>query len=60
MRIFKYVAFALAVVMIILGVVCRVFSPQNILFGLGAITYLRLTVVMLLFALSFHFLFPER
>lgn len=60
MRIFKYVAFVLAVVMIILGIVCRVFLPYNMLFGLGAITYLRLTVVMLLFALSFHFLFPER
>jgi len=59
MKIFKYVALILAVAMIILGVICRVFMPNNILFGLGAITYLRLTVVMLLFALSFHFLFPE-
>ena len=59
MKIFKYVAFVLAVAMIVLGIICRLFMPNNILFGLGAITYLRLTAVMLLFTLSFHFLFPE-
>lgn len=59
MKIFKYVALVAALVTIILGVICRVFTPSNILFGLGAITYLRLTGIMLLFALTFHFLFPE-
>jgi hypothetical protein len=48
-----------AVAAIILGIVCRIFTTNNILFGLGGITYLRLTVVMLLFALTFHFLLPE-
>jgi hypothetical protein len=60
MRVFKYIALIVAVAAIILGVVCRVFTPNNILFGLGGITYLRLTVVMLLFALTLHFLLPER
>jgi hypothetical protein len=59
MKIFKYLALIAALIMIILGVVCRVFLPNSILFGLGCITYLRLTGVMLLFALTFHFLFPE-
>ncbi len=60
MRVFKYIALAGAVATIVLGVVCRVFTPNNILFGLGGITYLRLTAVMLLFALTLHFLLPER
>jgi hypothetical protein len=60
MKVFKYVALVLALIVIVLGMICRVFMQNNILFGLGAITYLRLTVVMLLFALTFHFLFPER
>ncbi|MGD8978836.1 MAG: hypothetical protein PVI51_06785 [candidate division WOR-3 bacterium] len=58
MRVFKYIALIGAVVAIFLGVVCRIFTGNNILFGLGGITYLRLTVVMLLFALTFHFLLP--
>lgn len=60
MKIFKYIALISAVAAIILGIVCRIFTTNNILFGLGGITYLRLTVVMLLFALTFHFLLPER
>jgi uncharacterized membrane protein len=60
MRVFKYIALVAALVTIILGIVCRVLTPDNILFGLGGVTYLRLTVVMLLFALTFHFLLPER
>jgi galactitol-specific phosphotransferase system IIC component len=60
MKVFKYVALAAAVVMMVMGVVSRVLTPGNVLLGLGGITYLRLTVTMLLFALTFHFLFPER
>ncbi|MDH4211528.1 MAG: hypothetical protein OEV79_08770 [candidate division WOR-3 bacterium] len=60
MKVFKYVALAAALVMIVMGVVSRVLTPGNVLLGLGGITYLRLTVTMLLFALTFHFLFPER
>ena len=58
-RIFKYIALVAAIVTIVLGVICRVVTPNNILFGLGGVTYLRLTAVMLLFALTLHFLFPE-
>jgi hypothetical protein len=60
MKVFKYVALAAACVMIVMGVVSRVLTPDNVLLGLGGITYLRLTITMLLFALTFHFLFPER
>lgn len=56
----KYLALAGAVGMIILGVVSRLLLPGNVLFGLAGLTYLRLTVVMLLFALAFHFLFDGR
>ncbi|UCG30200.1 MAG: hypothetical protein JSV53_12010 [candidate division WOR-3 bacterium] len=60
MRILKYAALVAAVITIILGIISRVLMPNNILFELGGITYLRLTVTMLLFALTFHFLFPEK
>ncbi|MBE0432189.1 hypothetical protein IBX73_01845 [candidate division WOR-3 bacterium] len=60
MKQIKYLALAVALITIILGVVSRVLMPGNVLFGLGGLTYLRLTVVMLLFALTFHFLFSER
>lgn len=56
----KYLAFIVAVVMIVFGVVARVLTPDNVLLGLGGLTYLRLTVVMILFALTFHFLFGDR
>lgn len=56
----RYLALAGAVVMIILGVVSRLVMPGNVLFGLAGLTYLRLTAVMLLFALTFHFLFDGR
>jgi len=60
MRAIKYVALAAAVCTIVLGVICRLLTHGNILFGFAGVTYLRLTVTMLLFALTFHFLFPER
>jgi hypothetical protein len=59
MRVVKYVALVAAVCTIALGVICRLLTPSNILFGFAGVTYLRLTVTMLLFALTFHFLFPE-
>ena len=60
MRVIKYAALAAAIFTIALGVICRLLMPGNILFGFAGVTYLRLTVTMLLFALTFHFLFPER
>ncbi|UCD19650.1 MAG: hypothetical protein JSU64_00485 [candidate division WOR-3 bacterium] len=60
MKVLKYVAFVLGVATMVLAVICRVLTPGNVLFGLAGLTYLRLTVAMLLFALTFHFLFPER
>jgi len=59
MRVFKYVALMMAILLIVMGIFCRIFTPNNILFDLGGITYLRMTAVMLLFALTFHFLFPQ-
>ncbi|UCF70274.1 MAG: hypothetical protein JSW49_08760 [candidate division WOR-3 bacterium] len=60
MKVLKYVAFVLGVVTMVLAVICRLLTPGNVLLGLAGLTYLRLTVAMLLFALTFHFLFPER
>lgn len=56
----KYIAFLIGIISIILALVARFFLPGKILFGLAALTYLRFTVTMLLFALVFHFLFPEK
>ncbi len=60
MRRVKYAALAAAVLTMLMGVVCRLLTPSNVLFGFAGVTYLRLSVTMLLFALTFHFLFPER
>lgn len=56
----KYIAFLIGIISIILALVARFFLPGKILLGLAALTYLRFTVTMLLFALVFHFLFPEK
>ena len=56
----KYIAFLIGIISIILAFVARFFLPGKALFGLAALTYLRFTVTMLLFALVFHFLFPEK
>jgi len=56
----KYIAFIVGVISIVLALVARFFLPQKALLGLAALTYLRFTVTMLLFALVFHFLFPEK
>lgn len=55
MKMLQKIALLLGCITIILGVVARLFFPEKILFGLGAITYLRLTIVMLLFSIAFYF-----
>ncbi len=58
MKNLKYVAFIISIITMILAVIARLFLPDKTL-GLAAITYLRLTAVMLLFTLALHFLFPK-
>ncbi|MCK4252659.1 hypothetical protein KAX97_14515 [candidate division WOR-3 bacterium] len=60
MKNLKHVALIIGVISIILAVIARIFLPGKVLFDLAAITYLRITVTMLLFALTFHFLFGEK
>ncbi len=60
MRMLKYFSLLVAVVCMGLAITARLFLPGKILFGLAALSYLRLTMIMLLFALTFHFLFSER
>jgi hypothetical protein len=60
MKILKYIALIIGVISILLAVIARIFLPGKILFSLAALTYLRITVTMLLFALTFHFLFGEK
>lgn len=55
----KYVAFVIALITMVLAVIARLFLPEKVLFGLAALTYLRLTITMLLFSLAFHFLFTK-
>ncbi|KPK70032.1 hypothetical protein AMJ87_09470 [candidate division WOR_3 bacterium SM23_60] len=59
MKILQKVALLFGCITIILGVIARLFFPYKLLFGLGAITYLRLTVVMLLFSVAFYFAHKE-
>lgn len=59
MKNLKYVAFVVAVITMVLAVIARLFMPDKALLGLAALTYLRLTITMLLFALVFHFLFTK-
>jgi hypothetical protein len=56
----KYVALIVGVISILLALVARFFLPGKALFGLAALTYLRFTITMLLFSITFHFLFPEK
>ncbi len=60
MRNIKFVCLGLGIISIILAVIARVFLPGKVLLGLASITYLRLTITMLLFTLTFHFLFAEK
>ncbi|MGQ9465656.1 MAG: hypothetical protein ACUVQ3_06305 [bacterium] len=59
MKNLKYVAFVIALITMVLAVIARLFLPGKVLFGLAALTYLRLTITMLLFSLAFHFLFTK-
>ncbi|MEO0227963.1 MAG: hypothetical protein ABIL70_07965 [candidate division WOR-3 bacterium] len=59
MKNLKYVAFVISIITMILAVVARLFFPEKALFGLAALTYLRLTMTMLLFTLACHFLFTK-
>jgi hypothetical protein len=54
MKMLQKVALLFACIVLILGVVARLFFPDKIMFELGAITYLRITMVMLLFSIAFY------
>jgi hypothetical protein len=56
----KYIPFVVSIVSMICAIVARIFLPGKMLFGLAALTYLRITISMLLFAITFHLLFPEK
>ncbi|KPJ74273.1 hypothetical protein AMJ52_01180 [candidate division TA06 bacterium DG_78] len=60
MKRIKYIPFIIAIVGMICAIVVRIFLPGKVLFGLAALTYLRITISMLLFAITFHLLFPEK
>ena len=60
MKNIKFVCLGLGIVTIILAVIARIFLPGKVLLGLASITYLRLTMTMLLFALTFHFLLADK
>ena len=60
MKNIKFVCLVLGVVTVVLAVIARVFLPGKVLLGLASITYLRLTITMLLFALTFHFLLGDK
>ncbi|MEO0216349.1 MAG: hypothetical protein ABIL70_03190 [candidate division WOR-3 bacterium] len=59
MRILKYVTFIISIITMILAIIARLFSPNKVLFDLAALTYLRLTAVMLLYTITIHFLFSK-
>jgi len=60
MKILKFIALIIAVISIVIAVLSRFFLPGKALLGLGALTYLRFTITMLLFAITFQLLFPEK
>ena len=53
MKILACTSGAIAVVSVVLAVVARLFFPDKSLFGLHALTFLRVTNTMLLFAIAF-------
>jgi hypothetical protein len=59
MKNLRFAALLCAVILMILGIIARLFMPGKVLFELGALTYLRLTIAMLLFAITFHLVFNE-
>ena len=54
MKMLQKVALLFACITLILGVVARLFFPFKMMFELAAVTYLRLTMVMLLFSIAFY------
>jgi hypothetical protein len=59
MKSLKYIAFVISVITMIFAVIARLFLPEKALFGLAALTYLRVTMTMLLFTIARHFLFTK-
>ncbi len=59
MKNLKYVAFIVSIITMVLAIVARLFFPEKAFLGLAALTYLRLTMTMLLFTLACHFLFTK-
>jgi len=57
MKFLAYLSGIIGVVSIVLGIITRLFVPFKILFGLGAITYMRFTNTMLLFTIVFLLLY---
>jgi len=59
MKNLKYVAFVISIITMVIAVIARLLLPEKIFLGLAALTYLRLTITMLLFSLACHFLFAK-
>ncbi len=59
MKYLKYIAFILSIITFVIAMIARLFMPDKVLMGLAALTYLRLTVTMLLFSIACHFLFTK-
>ncbi len=59
MKYLKYIAFILSIITFVIAIIARLFMPDKVLMGLAALTYLRLTVIMLLFSIACHFLFTK-
>ena len=59
MKSIKYIVLLIAIISFVVAVCVRFFLPQQVLFGLAPLTYLRITITMLLFAITFHFLFQQ-
>ncbi len=53
MKFLAHISGAIAIISIILGVVTRIFFVNKVLFGLGALTYMRFANTMLLFTIAF-------
>jgi len=53
MKILYYISGIIAVISTILAVVARLFFADKALFGLSALSYLRITNTMLLFTIAF-------
>ena len=52
-RMLAYVSGSIAIISIFLAIIARLFFINKVLFGLSALSYLRVTNTMLLFAIAF-------